>query len=61
MHNLGRNFLHAAAIEFLHPRSGEIVKFEAPLPKELEGVKEEKPMDLEAKAESKIKAALGIE
>ncbi len=34
---------------------------EAPMPKELEGVKEEKPIDLEAKAESKIKEVLGIE
>jgi DNA-directed RNA polymerase subunit beta' len=34
---------------------------EAPMPKELEGVKEEKPVDLEAKAESKIKEVLGIE
>jgi DNA-directed RNA polymerase subunit beta' len=34
---------------------------EAPLPKELEGVKEERPVDLEAKAESKIKEVLGIE
>ncbi len=33
---LGRNFLHAAAIEFLHPRSMKPTKFEAPLPKELE-------------------------
>ena len=34
---------------------------EAPMPKELEGVKEEKPVDLEAKAEAKIKEVLGIE
>jgi 23S rRNA pseudouridine1911/1915/1917 synthase len=33
---LGRNFLHAAAIEFLHPRSGKSMKFEAPLPNELD-------------------------
>jgi len=33
---LERNFLHAAAISFRHPRSGEILKFEATLPGELE-------------------------
>jgi 23S rRNA pseudouridine1911/1915/1917 synthase len=32
---LDRNFLHAAAIEFQQPRTGELLKFEAPLPKEL--------------------------
>lgn len=33
---LGRNFLHAAAIEFQHPRLEKPMKFEAPLPRELE-------------------------
>jgi 23S rRNA pseudouridine1911/1915/1917 synthase len=33
---LERNFLHAAAIEFSHPRTGERMKFRAPLPKELD-------------------------
>jgi 23S rRNA pseudouridine1911/1915/1917 synthase len=32
---LPRNFLHAAAIEFRHPRRGDRVRFEAPLPAEL--------------------------
>ena len=32
---LGRNFLHAAAIEFTHPRSGQPLSFSAPLPSEL--------------------------
>jgi len=32
---LDRNFLHAAAIEFQQPRTGEAMKFEAPLPMEL--------------------------
>ena len=32
---LGRNFLHAAAIEFEHPRTGQAMRFEAPLPAEL--------------------------
>jgi 23S rRNA pseudouridine1911/1915/1917 synthase len=32
---LGRNFLHAAAIEFTHPRSGQPLSFSAPLPPEL--------------------------
>jgi 23S rRNA pseudouridine1911/1915/1917 synthase len=33
---LARNFLHAARIEFSHPRSGEMMRFDAPLPRELE-------------------------
>jgi 23S rRNA pseudouridine1911/1915/1917 synthase len=32
---LNRNFLHAAAIEFAHPRSGELLSFAAPLPEGL--------------------------
>lgn len=32
---LDRTFLHAAAIEFTHPRTGQAMKFEAPLPDEL--------------------------
>jgi 23S rRNA pseudouridine1911/1915/1917 synthase len=32
---LQRNFLHAAAIEFKHPRTGELLQFNAPLPEEL--------------------------
>lgn len=33
--NLGRNFLHAASIEFAHPTTGQPVNFQAPLPDEL--------------------------
>jgi 23S rRNA pseudouridine1911/1915/1917 synthase len=33
--SLGRNFLHAAAIEFTHPRTGEPLSFTASLPEEL--------------------------
>ncbi|HEY6290915.1 MAG TPA: RluA family pseudouridine synthase [Terriglobia bacterium] len=33
---LDRNFLHAAAIRFRHPSSGEELAFEVPLPSELE-------------------------
>lgn len=33
---LGRNFLHAAAIEFQHPRSGAQMSFQRPLPDELQ-------------------------
>ena len=33
---LERNFLHAAAIEFHHPKSGKPLHFEAPLPVELQ-------------------------
>jgi len=34
---LGRNFLHAARLEFTHPVTGKPLELEAPLPKELEG------------------------
>lgn len=33
---LTRNFLHAAAVEFLHPRTTERLSFSCPLPQELE-------------------------
>jgi 23S rRNA pseudouridine1911/1915/1917 synthase len=33
---LQRNFLHAAAIEFVHPRSAQPMRFESPTPAELE-------------------------
>ncbi|HEU5351093.1 MAG TPA: RluA family pseudouridine synthase [Terracidiphilus sp.] len=33
---LGRNFLHAARLEFTHPINGEPLQLEAPLPAELE-------------------------
>jgi 23S rRNA pseudouridine1911/1915/1917 synthase len=33
--SLGRNFLHAAVIEFAHPQSGQPLSFSAPLPPEL--------------------------
>jgi 23S rRNA pseudouridine1911/1915/1917 synthase len=33
---LGRNFLHAARLEFTHPRTGKLLELEAPLPVELE-------------------------
>ncbi|HZD31056.1 MAG TPA: pseudouridine synthase, partial [Candidatus Angelobacter sp.] len=32
---LGRNFLHAAAIELAHPRTGQPLAFSAPLPEAL--------------------------
>jgi 23S rRNA pseudouridine1911/1915/1917 synthase len=32
---LGRNFLHAAELEFTHPITGKLLKLEAPLPEEL--------------------------
>jgi 23S rRNA pseudouridine955/2504/2580 synthase len=31
----GRYFLHAAALKFAHPRTGEILEFRSPLPEEL--------------------------
>ena len=34
--SLPRNFLHAAALQFQHPRTGEPLSFSAPLPAELE-------------------------
>jgi 23S rRNA pseudouridine1911/1915/1917 synthase len=33
---LGRNFLHAARLEFAHPTTGKVLALEAPLPAELE-------------------------
>ena len=33
---LGRNFLHAAELEFAHPRTGKALHLEAKLPAELE-------------------------
>jgi 23S rRNA pseudouridine1911/1915/1917 synthase len=33
---LGRNFLHAARLEFAHPVTGKLLQLEAPLPEELE-------------------------
>ena len=33
---LGRNFLHAAKLEFPHPKTGKLVQLEAPLPPDLE-------------------------
>lgn len=32
---LGRNFLHAAELEFAHPMNGKVLRLEAPLPAEL--------------------------
>jgi len=32
---LGRNFLHAAKLEFAHPLTGKLLKLEAPLPEDL--------------------------
>jgi len=32
---LGRNFLHAAHLEFVHPRNGKVMALDAPLPVEL--------------------------
>lgn len=34
--SLARNFLHAAGLEFRHPRSGGMIKLRAPLPAELQ-------------------------
>jgi 23S rRNA pseudouridine1911/1915/1917 synthase len=35
---LNRNFLHSAALEFTHPRTGELLKFSRPVPPELEAL-----------------------
>lgn len=35
--SLGRNFLHAAAVELSHPRTGQPLSFTAPIPSELAG------------------------
>jgi 23S rRNA pseudouridine1911/1915/1917 synthase len=34
--SLSRNFLHAAALQLQHPRSGEVLSFARPLPEELQ-------------------------
>jgi 23S rRNA pseudouridine1911/1915/1917 synthase len=34
----GRFFLHAAALRFVHPRTGAVLEFQSPLPDELEDV-----------------------
>jgi 23S rRNA pseudouridine1911/1915/1917 synthase len=33
---LGRNFLHSARLEFVHPKTKKLLELEAPLPAELE-------------------------
>jgi 23S rRNA pseudouridine955/2504/2580 synthase len=33
---LPRTFLHAAALEFRHPRGSELISLQAPLPEDLE-------------------------
>lgn len=38
---LERNFLHSAQLEFAHPRTGKLLKFTRPLPKELESLLEQ--------------------
>jgi len=35
--SLARNFLHAGALEFHHPRTGKLLSFARGLPGELEG------------------------
>ena len=35
--SLSRNFLHAAALQLQHPRSGDVLSFARPLPEELQG------------------------
>lgn len=35
---LDRNFLHSAALEFVHPRTNELLKFSRPLPAELQAL-----------------------
>ncbi len=48
---LGRNFLHAARLEFQHPVTGKLLQLESPLPGELEAflVRLEPPVPLQAK------------
>lgn len=43
---LERNFLHAAKLEFRHPRSGEVIRLEAPLPEDLKSFLGERSADL---------------
>jgi 23S rRNA pseudouridine1911/1915/1917 synthase len=54
---LGRNFLHAARLEFAHPSSGKLIELEAPLPPELAAylalVEDGQPAPLKAPAASR--------
>jgi len=54
---LGRNFLHAARVRFLHPRHGRPVEVRAPLPAELSAYLARLGSALEAKA-GEVDAAL---
>ena len=38
---LERNFLHAAELEFVHPRTGKALSLQAELPEELTGLLEQ--------------------
>jgi 23S rRNA pseudouridine1911/1915/1917 synthase len=38
---LERNFLHAAELEFVHPRSGKSLSLQAEMPEELQGLLEQ--------------------
>jgi 23S rRNA pseudouridine1911/1915/1917 synthase len=58
---LGRNFLHAARLEFVHPRTKKLLELEAPLPPDLEEflsrLEDEKPGPGEPPATDSRKAA----
>jgi 23S rRNA pseudouridine1911/1915/1917 synthase len=41
LQRLNRPALHAAQLAFLHPRSGVLVRFEAPIPPDMQGVLDE--------------------
>jgi len=49
---LGRNFLHAARLEFAHPLTGKHLELEAPLPAELSGFLERLERDENASKEA---------
>jgi len=53
---LGRNFLHAARLEFAHPATGKLLELEAPLPEEwrLPGRLEREPTEPKARRTRRI-------
>jgi 23S rRNA pseudouridine1911/1915/1917 synthase len=50
---LGRNFLHAARLEFVHPKTGNLLELEASLPAELEAFLDRMASAAAAKATNK--------
>jgi 23S rRNA pseudouridine1911/1915/1917 synthase len=52
--SLSRNFLHAAQLELIHPRTGEKIEFKSPLPSELQAFLATVEGDIANKAPSQV-------